>query len=200
VTNSEEIYQYNTPEMLDQYGNFYTAATMELYNKYVEETTANSTSLTDIFTKLKNEQTPVRLTLTTDDGNIFVGFYSGWGCGNDVQLSSSLLNYTYAAVSLEEIQTADYMISLASAAEGDNWLVDFYDGSDFIQLTTDGTTTCYQATPVYEDSYPVGTILRMWYDEAEFQGISGNYETQGQIVIPTWRRISDCGKGILRSL
>lgn len=26
--------------------------------------------------------------------------------------------------------------------------------------------------------------MRMWYDEAEFQDIGGNYETQNQIVIP----------------
>ena len=36
VTNAEEIYQYNTPEMLEQYGNFYTAAAMELYNQYLQ--------------------------------------------------------------------------------------------------------------------------------------------------------------------
>lgn len=185
VTNTDVITQdYGTAEMLAQYGDAYTAAAMELYQKYVEETTANSAALTDIFTTLKNEQTHVQLTLTTDDGSTVAGTYSGWGCGNDVQLSSSLLDYTYAAVSPEEFQTAGIMISLVSAADGDDWSINFYDGSDFIQLIIDGTTTCYQATPVYEGSYPVGTILRMWYDEAEFQGIGGNYETQGQIVIP----------------
>ncbi|MDD4798843.1 MAG: M56 family metallopeptidase [Clostridia bacterium] len=34
VTNSEELYQYNTPKMLEQYGDFYTAAARELYHKY----------------------------------------------------------------------------------------------------------------------------------------------------------------------
>lgn len=34
VTNTEEISQYNTSEMLEQHGDFYTAAAMELFKKY----------------------------------------------------------------------------------------------------------------------------------------------------------------------
>ena len=41
VTNSEEIYQYNTSEMLAQYGDYYTAAAMELYNDYMNSDIEN---------------------------------------------------------------------------------------------------------------------------------------------------------------
>ena len=148
-----------------------------------EKTTANPAALTDIFTTLTTEQTPVRLTLTVN-GDKIAGEHNGWGCSNDVYLSNRFSDYAYKAASPNEMSAEDRKITLMSAAEGDDWSVNFYEGSDFIQLTTDGTTTCYQATPVYEDSYPVGTILRMWYDEAEFQDIGGSYAAQGQIVIP----------------
>lgn len=193
VTNTDVITQdYGTPEMLAQYGSAYTAAAMELYQKYSEEATA---ALTDLFTTLTSEQTPVRLTLTivTAGENMVVGGHDGWGCNNDVYLTNALSAYAYEAVSAKEMPTQGQKITLYPTAAGENWSVDFYEGSDYLRLEAGGETTYYSAAPEEgELGQPsIGTILRMWFDEAEWRDIGGSYETQGQIVIP------DQGQGYL---
>lgn len=153
-----------------------------------EKTIANSTALTDIFTTLTNEKTPVRLTLTavTAGENMVISDHDGWGCSNDVYLSNALSAYTYEAVLLNEMPTEGQKITLLPTDEEDNWSVDFYGGSDYLRLETGGESAYYLAAPKEgELGQPsVGTILRMWFDEAEWRDIGGSYETQGQIVIP----------------
>lgn len=150
-----------------------------------EKATANPTALTDIFTTLTNEQTPVRLTLTVDEDKV-VGDHNGWGCSNDVYLSNRFSDYTYEAVLTNEMPTEGRKITLLPTAEGDNWSVDFYEGSDYLRLETGGETVYYLAIPKEGElgQLSIGTILRTWFDEAEWRDIGGSYETQGQIVIP----------------
>lgn len=150
-----------------------------------EKTTANSAVLTDMFTTLINEQTPVRLTLTVD-GDKVIGAHNGWGCSNDIYLSNCFLDYTYKAVSSNEMPAEGRKITLISTAVGDNWSIDFYEDSDYLRLETSGEASFYSAAPKGgELGQPsIGTILRTWFDEAEWRDICGSYETQGQIVIP----------------
>lgn len=152
-----------------------------------EETTASSSVLTSIFTTLTSEQTPVRLTLTivTADENMVVSDHDGWGCSNDVHLSNALLTYNYEDVSPDEMPKEGPKITLLPTVEGENWSVDFYEGSNYLQLEAGGRTTCYFAAakePIGQ--LPVGTIVRMWFDEVEWRDMGGSYESQEQIVIP----------------
>lgn len=151
-----------------------------------EKTTAKPSPLTDIFTTLIKEQTPLRLTLAigTAEENL-VSSHDGWGCTNDLHLSNYLLKYNYESVSADEMPKEGPKITMQSTTEGDNWAIDFYEGSDYLQLEKGGKTTCYFATPKEPiGQLPVGTIARWWLDEAEWRDMGGSYESQEQIVIP----------------
>lgn len=82
-----------------------------------EKTTVDSSALTDIFSTVIDEETPVRLVLIVDQ-DMVIGDHNGWGCANDVQCSSSLLDYSYETATPEKMQITDNMIYLMSTAEG----------------------------------------------------------------------------------
>lgn len=144
--------------------------------------------LMDILNTLINKKTPVQLELTImgEKENKPIGKYEGWGCGNDVQLSRALTNFNYAVAPVDEIPTEEQRITIIpTQAEGD-WTVDFYENSNYLCFNTDGKTTCYTATSMIGggDYPPIGSAMRLWYDEAQWLGIGGSYMAQGQIVIP----------------
>lgn len=146
-----------------------------------------SISLTDIFTTLTNEQTPVWLYLTVviAGGTAVERGHAGWGCLNDVHLSNALLKYDYEVVVPDEMSTEGQKITLTPKAEANDWSVDFYEGSAYLRLEIGGEATYYfAATQEPIGQLPVGTIVRMWFDEAEWRDIGGSYESQEQIVIP----------------
>jgi len=189
-SESFTIFQGGLCQLGDDYETYHILLDgADIYNEFLSyfeaaKKSTGSIALTDIFTTLTNEQTPVRLTLTVE-GKV-VGGHNGWGCGNDIYLSNRLSDYTYEVISTKEMPAEGQKITLMSTAAGDDWSVDFYEGSDYIRLESGGETSIYSSVP--KEAGPgrpsIGTILRMWFDEAEWQDIGGSYETQGQIVIP----------------
>lgn len=113
-TNTEEIYQYNTSEMLEQYGNFYTAAAMELYHKCSETKVVPLSS--EQIAQVNEAFTP---TLTGSKGNLTVNpiscfFTSYYDYPEDINLAEFLRYFPNGSSVTDETE-------FNALKELDNW-------------------------------------------------------------------------------
>lgn len=108
--------------------------------------------------------------------------FDAWDSINGRQSCSGILNHTYQVV--DSIETSNALITLEFAVNGVDWGLTFYDGTDTLSVYTGGAEYLLRATPKQEDVFlsPLGSLIRRWYDEAEYMALDG-YDGK-TIVIP----------------
>ena len=133
---------------------------------------------------LMTEQLPATICKTDEAGHIHpvFGKLNAWASINGRQSCSGILNHTYQVV--DSIETSNTLITLEFAVNGVDWGLTFYDGTDTLSVYTGGAEYLLRATPKQEDVFlsPLGSLIRRWYDEAEYMALDG-YDGK-TIVIP----------------
>ena len=177
---------YNTVDMVEQYGDAYTAAAVEICGSDTAAAVDGSEYLNAVFTQLQNGEA-ARLVMTVDNGDMVIGDHFGADSDNAALFIGQLAMHTYDCITPGVPNTELPGITILAVDEWRDWTLEFWEGSDRVQLTVNGETYAFAAeAPDPRDAadYPVGTLVRLWYDEAEFQSAGGMNTTMTQELIP----------------
>ncbi len=161
VTNEDTIQQdYGTPEMLERYGDMYTAAAMELYKEYI----ADGRSPANVVDRLFPSGEDAALTLHLADSGAYNTYAAGaWHAGRFRVL---LEGYEWTPQEAPSTEPSDYWLTAASP-DGSK-VMTFYSGSGAGTVTyTDETRDlCWVATPL-EYSESIARDVRLEYDNLD---------------------------------
>ncbi|MBR2743165.1 MAG: M56 family metallopeptidase [Clostridia bacterium] len=108
--------------------------------------------------------------------------YSGRGVPNETQLSTSLSDFEYTRVGASD--KSGECVNFACRGYAMKF---FEDENTFVLYTPEGVAYSFNAEYKYgEDSrnMKLGTLMRSWYDEAEFNACGGFYDGQYNIIVP----------------
>ena len=171
VTNTESITtQYGTPEMLQQYGDMYTAAAMEL--AFGEEGFVPGEAVEGLFAP-----GDVTLTLSLDDGGE-AGSYSV-GKGLAARFEVLLCSYEWTALETLPEQPGSFQIT-ALSADGTKSITVWEDGGAGVMRYTDGgTQTLWAASPLQGGKGSIARDLRGEYDNLDADCTRIAFEAQG---------------------
>ena len=173
VTNTESITtQYGTPEMLQQYGNMYTAAAMELYKAFQEGSFVPGEAVEGLFAP-----GDVTLTLSLDDG----GEAGSYSVGMELAARFEVLLCSYEWTALETLpeQPGSFQIT-ALSADGTKSITVWEDGGAGVMRYTDGgTQTLWAASPLQGGKGSIARDLRGEYDNLDADCTRIAFEAQG---------------------
>lgn len=173
VTNTESITtQYGTPEMLQQYGNMYTAAAMELYKAFQEGSFVPGEAVEDLFAS-----GDVTLTLDLADGGE-AGSYSV-GKGLAARFEVLLCSYEWTALEKLPEQPGSFQIT-ALSADGTKSITVWEDGGAGVMRYTDGDTqTLWTASPLQEQGGSIAWDIRREYDNLDVDCTRIAFDVEG---------------------
>lgn len=97
--------------------------------------------------------------------------YAAWGAPNDVYLGNQLVDGTYEAAPNASVPEDLPKISLSSEDGDGKFTIDFFQGSDLVVLTRGRQSSMFQMKPDSEFRMKPGDVMRVWFDEAEFQAL-----------------------------
>ncbi|MBQ3379382.1 MAG: hypothetical protein IJG50_05905 [Clostridia bacterium] len=172
--------EYNSigfePELIRIMADSFTAD--ESFKRKTPETPEEA--LSEAIALTENKSTHVSLWLDHADKRETAA-YSGRGVPNEAQLSTSLSDFEYAKTDEPDKSRDCVMLSVSG------YRMKFMQGENTLVLyTPEGGTYAFDAEYKYrEDSRNIklGTLMRSWYDEAEFKAFGGFYDEQYNILV-----------------
>lgn len=191
MTNTDIITQdYGTPEMLNRYGNAFTAAAMELHNAWqVAEMLGDDVYNENLIYELFDSGDSMDVALVIE-GDMAYNTYtvkSRWYAGRyDVLMSSyiwTLLENSDIPAGLTNLwMDAPYYITVES--EENDTSFTFFADSDKICYHTGGTVAWYSLTYKYDGNAFLAAAMRAEYDnlDVNFENISFFYESAPENV------------------
>lgn len=171
VTNTDVIEQdYGTLEMLEQYGNAYTAAAMELYEKYkdgenVEGGNDETPSPTAAVNSLFDSGEGVELTLNLVNDGVYNTYYaSDWYAGRFKVL---LNGYEWTELEMPSPEPSDFWLT-AISTDGKQSVTFWADsGAGTVQYSSATGSTYWSAKPINEYSSSIAEDIRAEYDNLD---------------------------------
>ena len=127
-------------------------------------------TMEDVITSLLSRSGIVQLDLCHGT-DLILGSYEGWGVRNDIQYARVLEDYTYREISESDYDIPDRGITLKFGHLGEICYLYFGEESNLMKMVYDGKTSYYEAVPKYAGAEAVGSRLRRWYDQAEYESI-----------------------------
>lgn len=172
VTNTDVIEQdYGTPEMLAEYGDAYTAAAMELYEKYKEgengeDENGGTPSPADVVSSLFDSGGSVELTLhLANDGAYNTYSASDWYAGRFEVL---LNGYEWTELEMPSTEPSDFWLT-AISLDGEQNMTFWSDGDAGTVQYSDGSGAIYywSASPLDDFSVSIAEDIRAEYDNLD---------------------------------
>lgn len=162
VTNSDIITaDYGTPEMIEQYGDMYTAAAMELYKKHES---GGDTSPTDAIDSLFASG-DIALTLNlANDGAYNTYLADEWYSGRFKVL---LDGYKWTELEMPLTEPSDFWLTAASADGAKSMTFWANSGAGMVQYNDGNTTAYWNASPANEYNKSIAEDIRLEYDNLD---------------------------------
>ncbi|MBQ1375765.1 MAG: hypothetical protein IIY69_05735 [Clostridia bacterium] len=178
-TISELSGEYNSvalePELIRIMADSFTAS--ESFKRKPPETAEEA--LSEAMSLVSDKSVPVSLWLENKEGTETAA-YSGRGVQNETQLSTSLSDFEYTE---SYVYVTDAPEGVMAACGG--YRMKFAEGKNSLVLTApEGKTYAFDAKYKYDSHADLGTLMRTWYDEAEFKAYGGTYDEQYKIIVP----------------
>lgn len=153
--------EYNTPEMLDKYGNMYTAAAMELYKRFAgERVSFPADAIDSLFTS-----GDIALTLNLAGDGAYNTYLAGeWFSGRFKVL---LGGYKWTKLEAPSTEPSDFWLT-AFSADGTK-IMTFWatSGAGMVQYYDGNTTTFWSASPAYDYNESIAKDIRLEYDNLD---------------------------------
>lgn len=162
VTNTLTMQEeHSTPEMLEQYGDMYTAAAMELYKKHENGGTLSPTAAIDgLFSS-----GDIELTLYLDNDGAYNTYSAGeWYSGRFKVL---LGGYEWTELEMPLTEPSDFWLTAASANGATSMTFWSNSGAGMVQYREGDTTTFWSALPAYDYTVSIAEDIRAEYDNLD---------------------------------
>jgi hypothetical protein len=136
-------------------------------------------ALSEAMSLISDKSVPVSLWLENKEGTETAA-YSGRGVQNETQLSTSLSDFEFTE---SYVYVTDAPEGVMASCGG--YRMKFTEGKNSLVLTSpEGKTYAFDAKYKYDSHADLGTLMRTWYDEAEFKAYGGTYDEQHKIIVP----------------
>ncbi|NLT15899.1 MAG: hypothetical protein GXY05_16360, partial [Clostridiales bacterium] len=153
--------EYSTPEMLEQYGDMYTAATMELYGKYESGGTLSPPAATDSLFASGD----IELTLNlTNDGAYNTYLANEWYSGRFKVL---LGGYEWTELEMPSTEPSDFWLAAVSADGSKSMTFWANSGAGMVQYSDGNITTFWNALPANDYTESIAEDIRAEYDNLD---------------------------------
>ena len=162
VTNTDSIdFDYGTPEMLEQYGDKYTAAAMELYKE--TENGGTFSPVDSIDSLFASGDVALTLNLANDGAyNTYPAneWYSG-------RFKVLLSGYIWTELEMPLTEPSDFWLTAASADGAKSMTFWANSGAGMVQYNDGNITTYWSASPANEYSKSIAEDVRHEYDNLD---------------------------------
>lgn len=182
ITSTEEIYgDYGTPEMLEQYGNAYTAATTELYKKYQGRESGEVASPATAVNSLFDNAGSVELTLYLANDGAYNSYSAGqWYAGRFEVLLSG---YEWTELEMPSTDPSDFWLTAASSDGKQSMTFWSNSGAGIVQYNSETGSTYWSAKPVDGYSVSIAEDVRGEYDNLDVSCERISFSLSGSAMV-----------------
>ena len=198
VTNTDVIeVDYGTPKMLEEYGNAYTAAAMELYGEYKAQKQGKEYSDRG---EASSKPGAAIYELFDAAGDMTVTLYlANEGACNAYTVTDRwyaerfevlMMSYEWTEMEMPGMMPSEYWLT-AESSNGINKMTFWSGDAGMIQYDNGSTITYWLATPLYESSDSIAYSIRREYDNLDVDYsrikfyLSGNAEKAASSFVHT---------------